>query len=195
MRIIAGKHRGRILLDTKHLKDLRPTTDFNRENLFNILNSSKNIKNTGFDLKNCHILDVFCGTGAIALEAISRGAKSAALIDNNNIHLETAKTNVQILKENNLEYFCFDLKRTIPKPIKKYNLIFIDPPYSKNLAAVAFNNLNNNGWIDSNALIVIEHSKIENLQSLTNKLNLLEQRKYKESIFSFFITTSSNKFL
>lgn len=187
MRIIAGKYRGRKLVEARMLKDLRPTTDSNRENLFNILSSSKTIQNTGFELQNCHLLDVFCGTGAVSFEAISRGAKSATLIDNNPKHLEIAKENSFSLKENNLQYFCFDLTGQAIKAGKQHNLIFIDPPYSKNFAAIAFENLAKSGWIDQSALIIIEHSRAENLPE--GKLKLLEQRQYGKTIFSFFIQT------
>jgi 16S rRNA (guanine966-N2)-methyltransferase len=189
MRIITGKHKGRKLTEAKHLKDLRPTTDSNRESLFNILTSSKIIKETGFELQDCDLLDAFCGTGAVSFEALSRGIKSATLIDKNRDHLEIAQDNATILKENNLEYFCFDLTRKNPKAKKEHTLIFIDPPYSKNLAAPAFENLLNTGWIANNALIIIEHSFQENLQPIAEKLKLLEQRKYKETIFSFYKQT------
>jgi 16S rRNA (guanine966-N2)-methyltransferase len=185
MRIIAGKYRGRKLIDTKHLKDLRPTTDANRENLFNIILSSKNIKEIGFELKNCNVLDVFCGTGAISFEAISRGARSATLIDKNRLHLENAQENAKILKESNLEYLCLDLSHKMPKAKQQFNLIFIDPPYSKNLAAIAVQNLIDSGWIENQALIIIEHSSLENLQPLERKLEQLEQRRYKETFFTF----------
>jgi len=186
MRIIAGKYRGRKLVEARHLKELRPTTDANRESLFNILSSSKIIKETGFELQNCDFLDAFCGSGAVSFEALSRGVKSATLIDKNRDHLEIAKENALILKETNLEYFYFDLTRKSPKAKKEHTLIFIDPPYSKNLAAAAFENLLNTGWIANNSLIVIEHSFLENLQPVADKLELLEQRKYKDTIFSFY---------
>ena len=186
MRIIAGKYKTRKLVDTKRFKDLRPTTDTNRENLFNILSSSKAIKNTGFELQNCDLLDVFCGTGAISLEAISRGVKSATLIDNSQKHLAVAQENASLLKETSLEYFYFDLSKPVRKSLKQYNLIFIDPPYSKNLAAIAVANLLDSNWISSKALIIIEHSRAEDLQPLEARLSLLEQRKYGETIFSFF---------
>ena len=186
MRIIAGKHRGRKLVEARHLKELRPTTDSNRESLFNILSSSKIIKELSLELQDCDLIDAFCGTGAVSFEALSRGIKSATLIEKNRDHLEIAKENATILKENNLEYFCSDLTKSIPKAKRQHNLIFIDPPYSKNLAAIAAENLINAGWIANNALIIIEHSFSENLQSLESKLELLEQRKYKETIFSFY---------
>lgn len=186
MRIIAGKYRGKKLVDAKHLNNLRPTTDSNRENLFNILSSSKLIKETGLELQNCNLLDAFCGTGAISFEALSRGAKSATLIENNGEHLNLAKENAAILKESNLKYFCFDLSKSIPLSKKQHNLIFIDPPYSKNLALIAVENLVKSGWVADNALIIIEHSFSENLQPTQNKLFFLQQRKYKDTIFSFY---------
>jgi 16S rRNA (guanine966-N2)-methyltransferase len=189
MRIIAGKHRGKKLAESNHLNDLRPTTDANRENLFNIISSSRIIKNIGFELQNCNLLDVFCGTGAISFEAISRGVKSATLIDYNQKHLEIAKANGRLLKENNLEYFCLDLTKSITKAIKQYNLVFIDPPYAKNFATIAVKNLIDCGWIDQWALIIIEHSIKEDLQPLKTTLTLLEQKKYAKTIFSFFIQT------
>ena len=186
MRIITGKHRGRKLLECKDFRTLRPTSDKNRENLFNVLFSSGKIRQTGFEIENCNFLDVFCGSGAVALEAISRGTKSASLIDNNRDHLDLAKANAELLKENDLEFFCFDATKPIFKNRQQYNLIFIDPPYYKNLAAIAATNLLNAGWITDDALIIIEHFLDENLESLTDKFELMEQRKYKETIFSFY---------
>ncbi|MCE3254889.1 MAG: rRNA ((966)-N(2))-methyltransferase RsmD [Rickettsiaceae bacterium] len=186
MRIISGKHRGRKLVDCSHLKTLRPTSDKNRENLFNIISSSKKIRDTGFELQNSNLLDVFSGSGAVSFEALSRGAKSASLIDNNREHLEVAKENAHLLKEENLEYFCLDISKSAFKNQRQYNLIFIDPPYHKNLAAIAFLNLKNAGWIAPNAVVIIEHSPDENLEELEKILQPLEQRKYKDTIFSFY---------
>lgn len=184
MRIISGKYRGRKLADSSHLKDLRPTTDANRENLFNILNSSKKIKEAGFELQNCDLLDVFCGTGAVSLEALSRGMKSATLIDNNRKHLEIVQKNSELLNENNLEYFCFDVSKPILRSTKQYNLIFLDPPYSKNLIKSALENLDLAGWIKPEALIIIEHSKDEMLDLDRNKFVILENRKYGNTLFT-----------
>ena len=186
MRIIAGKHRGRKLIDCSHLKGLRPTTDANRENLFNIILSSKKIAAIGFDINEANVLDVFSGSGAVSLEALSRGAKFATLIDNNRYHLEIAEENAELLKEN-LECFCFDISRSIFKTTKKYNLIFIDPPYSKNLVNIALKNLNSSNCIQKNALVIIEHHQNELLDIDENEFLNLEVKKYKETVFSFFV--------
>lgn len=185
MRIIAGKYKGRKLIESSHFKDLRPTSDKNRENLFNILFSSKKIKETNFDIENCDFLDVFAGSGAVAFEALSRGAKSATLIDKNRDHLNLAKENSQILDAQNIEYFTFDLSRKIPSFGKSYNLIFIDPPYDKNLAAISLQNLLDSGWIANNAIIVVEHSDKEKLENISENFEILEERKYKDTVFTF----------
>jgi 16S rRNA (guanine966-N2)-methyltransferase len=184
MRIIAGKHKGRKLTDSSYLKSLRPTTDSNRENLFNILTSSKKIKETNFELQNCNFLDVFCGTGAVSLEALSRGSQFATLIDINRQHLQIAQQNADLLGENNLEYFCFDASKPLVKSIKTHNLVFLDPPYQKNLIKTTLENLEASNWIAQGALIVIEHSKKEVVDLDEDKFLILEERKYGNSIFT-----------
>ncbi len=189
MRIISGKYKAKKLADCKHLKDLRPTTDSNRENLFNILQFSKKINNwqkTDFKLSNYNFLDVFCGSGAVSFEALSRGVISATLVDFNKDHLTLAKENAKILNENNINFLCLDLSKKVIAAQKKYNLIFIDPPYSKNIAQVAINNLIEAGWIEKNALVIIEHCLNENLKDLNKELQPIEQRQYKQTTFSFF---------
>jgi 16S rRNA (guanine966-N2)-methyltransferase len=187
MRIISGKHRGRKLLDCRGFKDLRPTSDKNRENLFNVLLSSRKIQEIGFEISNCDFLDVFSGSGAVALEALSRGVKSASLIDRNRDHLDLAKQNADLFGEENLEYFCFDLSKSAFKNQRQYNLIFIDPPYNENLAISSLKNLLDCGWFAKGALIIVEHFFAENLSDVPENVSFLESRKYKDTIFSFFV--------
>ncbi|MFT6077890.1 MAG: 16S rRNA (guanine966-N2)-methyltransferase [Myxococcota bacterium] len=187
MRIISGKHRGRKLLDCRQFKELRPTSDKNRENLFNVLLSSKKIQEIGFDIADCEFLDVFSGSGAVALEALSRGVKSASLIDKSRDHLDLAKQNADLFGEEGLEYHCFDLSRSSFKSQRQFNLIFIDPPYNKNLALVSLKNLIESGWVGNGALIIIEHFFAEKMNNPPENVRLLESRKYKDTIFSFFV--------
>ncbi|MFT6105890.1 MAG: 16S rRNA (guanine966-N2)-methyltransferase [Rickettsiales bacterium] len=191
MRIISGKHRGRKLLDCREFKDLRPTSDKNRENLFNVLLSSRKIQEIDFDISNCDLLDVFSGSGAVALEALSRGIKSAALIDKNRDHLDLAKQNAELFGKNDLEYHCFDLSRSSFQSQRKFNLIFIDPPYNKNLALISLKNLAETGWVENGALIIIEHFFAEKLSDAPENVRLIESRKYKDTIFSFFVFEGS----
>lgn len=187
MRIIGGKYRGRKLLDCSHLK-LRPTTDSNRESLFNLLSASRKITDTGFDLTKSDVLDVFCGSGAISLEALSRGAKSALLIDKNFQHLRIAKENAAAFGEKNIEFIQADLNFSLPSAKRQFNLIYIDPPYAENIYQSTVEKLLQASWIADQALIVIERAELCKNQNLKLSTNFLpvDSRKYGKTIFDFF---------
>jgi 16S rRNA (guanine966-N2)-methyltransferase len=186
MRIISGKFRGRNLLKSDQLKDLRPTTDANREALFNILNSAKFLKEINFKLENSTIIDICCGTGAVAFEALSRGAKSAILIDNNKIHLDLAKKNAQMLEIAELCQFLFlDVKKDFNLTINTAsNLIFIDPPYEEDFKII-LNNLTSQKTFPQNSLFVVETVDFKGDLEIDN-LRLLDKRKYGKTVFLFF---------
>ena len=182
MRIIAGKFRGKILAKSDHLKSLRPTTDKNRQALFNILSSAQFIREIGFKIDGANILDLCCGSGAVAFESLSRGAKSALLIDNNHAHLELAKKNSQILKvEKDVKILCADAKN-LPKNEEFFDLIFIDPPYAEDYSKI-INSLLENGWIKKDSLIVVESSEPEKF--IFKNFILLDLRRYGETSFAF----------
>jgi 16S rRNA (guanine966-N2)-methyltransferase len=159
MRIIAGKFKGRNLAKSDHLKTLRPTTEKNRESLFNILASAKFIKEIGFELADKKILDVCCGSGAVGFEALSRGAKSVVFIDNNLAHLDLVKKNCEILQtENCVKILQADVKKIakfLPKNEEFFDLVFIDPPYEEDYELI-IQNLLEKCWIKQNSLIVVE---------------------------------------
>ncbi len=188
MRIISGKHKGRKLVDCHKLKDLRPTTDRNKESLFNILSNARFLNNINFDLTKCNLLDVFSGSGCVSFEALSRGVKSATLIDINPDHIEVSKKNAQILnEEGNCQFINFDLSKPLFQSNQSYNLIFIDPPYQQDLLVNTIKNLIKQGFIKKDALVITESSIYEkiNLEEL-EELKLLEEKKYSKTIFSFF---------
>ena len=189
MRIITGKHKGRKLLEIKKLRELRPTTDKNRETLFNILASATFLKNLDFDLAKSDLLDVFSGSGSISFEALSRGVKSVTLIDKEYKHIELSKQNAQIFQEEkNCFFITFDLSKPIFKSNKKYNLIYIDPPYNKGLIESSIQNLLAANFIEKDAIIIAESSVYEkiDLEKLKN-ITFLEEKVYSKTIFSFFI--------
>lgn len=176
MRIIAGKFRGIKLAKSDHLKSLRPTTDKNRESLFNILFSS------GFEFNNATILDVCCGSGAIAFEAISRGAKYATLIDLDRKHLEIAKKNIEILRiKDQTEVLCIDAKK-LPKNDRFFDLVFIDPPYAKDCSEIA-ESLVEKKWIEKNSLVIVELSELKNFD--LERFQILDSRSYGKTSFLF----------
>ncbi len=119
MRITGGKFLNRKLEVYK--KGVRPTTDFVREALFSSLG----------DIRNYDILDLFGGSGALTIESISRGANSATIIEQNYSVLSVIKRNLNLLKIENVKLLKADSLRFIKKEKRKFDLIFIDPPYSK----------------------------------------------------------------
>lgn len=184
MRIISGELKGRKLIDSSHLKDLRPTTDRNREALFNILNSAKSLREIAFSIEDLSVLDICCGTGAVAFEALSRGAKNALLIDKNFKHLEVAKENAKNLAlENKTEFLLTDVEK-LALAKKTYDLIYIDPPYSIDAKNIVKNLLERN-WVHEKSLIIIESAKEINYEECG--LRMLDSRKYGISRFQFFM--------
>ena len=161
MRIIAGIFKGISLNVVNNVgleSDLRPTTDRVRENIFNILSGGR------FDdpLTNARVLDLFSGTGALGIEALSRGASNITFVEKNpkackliqkNIDLTGVGTQVRIINTNALA-----LKINSNSP---FNLIFLDPPYGKGWGSEALKNAYNTGWIAKNALVVWEENSIQ----------------------------------
>ena len=189
MRIITGKFRGRNLLKSDHLKSLRPTTDKNREALFNILSFGKFAKGLakGLDFKliDSKILDLCCGSGSIGFEALSRGAKFITFIDNNREHLELVKKNAELLKvESDSEIICADARNLLANK-NEFDLIFLDPPYSEDSLPIIKNLLEKN-FIHEKTLLVVEMKSGKEPKSFS-PLTLLETRKYGSTSFNFLI--------
>lgn len=177
IRIIAGKYKGKII-PTKKNADYRPSTAKFREAIFNILSSGKFV-DSNF-LANSNVLDLFAGSGSLAFEAISRGAEYATLIDVNAEYLKLAKKFIEQLNEQD-KVNCLRLSAiNLPKSIKKYNLIFLDPPYNENLVTKSLSSLENNDWIEDNAIIIIETSKREDY-IISNSYTEIDKRIYNNN--------------
>lgn len=190
MRIVAGKYRGRKLAKSDHLKDLRPTTDRNREALFNILTSGKVVNESGFNLVDANILDICCGSGAVAFEALSRGAKSATLIDKNIDHLEIAKKTARDFDiRDEAKILCLDVRK-LPENDEFFDLVFIDPPYAEDYQKI-IKNLLEKKWIRKGSLVVIESNKSNEPENfICESLKIFDQRKYGITSFTFLKLSS-----
>ncbi len=195
MRIVAGKYRGRKLADSSHLRDLRPTTDRNREALFNILTSGKVVSEIGFELIDANILDVCCGSGAVAFEALSRGAKSATLIDKNIDHLEIAKKTARDFDvRDEAKILSLDVRK-LPENDEFFDLVFIDPPYAEDYQKIIKSLLEKN-WIKKDSLVVIESGPRNKCGvasaglDFCSELKILDQRKYGITSFTFLKLSS-----
>lgn len=162
MRIIAGKHRGR-RIETIDDKKLRPTTGMAREAVFNILSHGRFLDGRNNLLDGCRVLDLFCGCGALAMEALSRGAAHVTLIDIDQKHLEVARHNIEKIGEGQNATFLRRDSSNPPAARTPCNLVFVDPPYKQNLAATVLNKLEANNWLEDGAIIVVETGKKEDL--------------------------------
>lgn len=158
MRIVGGKYRGKTLNAPSH-EETRPTSDRTRETLFNIL-----LHNPLFGPKvllDKTVLDIFAGTGALGLEAFSRGAKTVTFIENNRETLPILYAN---LKNFNLPTSCVleqDAQRLKKPSHDPFDLIFMDPPYHQDLIVPTLRELESEGWMSQNALILMEMAKDE----------------------------------
>ncbi|MGB4058387.1 MAG: 16S rRNA (guanine(966)-N(2))-methyltransferase RsmD [Alphaproteobacteria bacterium] len=175
MRIVSGKYGGRRLLTPKG-NDIRPTSDKLRGAIFNILRSRE-------VLEGATVMDCFCGTGALGLEALSQGVESCVFIDNARDSLNLAKDNAAALKIG--EEAIFILKDAgnpgaRPEKIPPRTLVFLDPPYRKNLVPLALESLHKGGWLAPAALCVIEVEK-EFAANLPPSFEIKDRRIYGET--------------
>ncbi|MEZ5692105.1 MAG: 16S rRNA (guanine(966)-N(2))-methyltransferase RsmD [Rickettsiales bacterium] len=176
MRIISGKYKGRkIELLKEAEKRIRPTSDFAREAIFNILTHGDIGKKYSFVGKN--VLDMFCGTGAFGIEALSRGAGEVTFVDESREAINNARHNVKLIGElENVDFVQASAER-IGQARNSYSLIFLDPPYFKNMIPQALMALYNGGWVSDNSLLVIERDDKEKVK-IPDIFEVLDKRKY-----------------
>jgi len=156
MRIIAGHYRGKKLFSPESDK-VRPTADRAREALFNILNSSLEK-----DWGSYKLLDVFAGTGAFGLEALSRGAAEVGLIDADTRSL-MKNTALFPAEKSRIKIYRHDVL-ALPQALETYDLLFMDAPYNRGLSAPALQALAEKGWLKPGALCLVVVEKDEQLQ-------------------------------
>jgi len=152
MRIIAGKFRGRIIKVPKS-KLVRPTTDKNREAIFNYLNNI-------VDFSDSTVLDLYAGSGALGIEAISRGSENVHFVENNFIIYKNLLNNLETLKADELSkvFRMSCVKFTSLKEHNVYDLIIADPPFFKNDIYNVVENIKKNKLLSENGLMIIERS-------------------------------------
>jgi len=155
MRIVAGKFRGKTL-HSPDTDEIRPTSDRVRESLFNIL-----ANHFGPAFHGVRVLDLFAGTGALGLEALSRGAEHATLVDTGVEARALMRENIQELgvagQARMLRRDATDLGQV--QRIPPCNLVFVDPPYGKGLGEKSIKVAIEGGWVADDALIILEESK------------------------------------
>ncbi|MBV8504357.1 MAG: 16S rRNA (guanine(966)-N(2))-methyltransferase RsmD [Alphaproteobacteria bacterium] len=175
MRIVAGRHRGRRLLAPPG-ETVRPTSDRAREALFNILSQGQ-LAAECIPFAGAAVLDAFAGTGALGLEALSRGAAEAAFIEQDREALATLRRNIAVLGENSRARIVPGDATRPPRAPLACELVFLDPPYRSGLGAAALTALDAAGWLAPDALAVVELAVREEL-TLPAGFFLLDERVY-----------------
>lgn len=172
MRIISGKARGTKLY-TLDGENTRPTLDRVKESLFNIIQSKIN---------DCIFLDLFSGSGAIGLEAASRGAKKVILGDNSKEAIQIIKRNIEKTHtEEQIELYHTSSQELLENKIKeKVDIVYIDPPYKTNLAFESVKTILDKKIINKNSIMIIETDEVERVISQVRnlKIEIIDQRRY-----------------
>jgi 16S rRNA (guanine966-N2)-methyltransferase len=174
MRIIGGKHRGRKLAAPAS-RAVRPTSDRAREALFDILAHGRFAEGPAYE--GARVLDVFAGTGAFGLEALSRGAAQATFMEKDRTAIAALRANIATLgEEKNAAVLPVDACRP-PQAAVPCALAFLDPPYGEDLAASALTALAASGWLAAGVLAVVEVAAKQALDA-PEGFALLDERRY-----------------
>jgi len=154
----------------------RPTTDFAKENLFNILANR-------VDFEELRVLDLFSGTGSISFEFLSRGAKAVTCVEHYAPHVKFIKEVAEKLKAKNFTVISGDVYRFIENSVGKFDLIFADAPYADERLSSIPERILKSSLLAEDGILVVEHSKSTNLR---NHPLYRETRMYGSVNFSFF---------
>jgi 16S rRNA (guanine966-N2)-methyltransferase len=180
MRVVGGRLKGRNLASPAS-RDIRPTADRLRESLFNIL-----VHAYDDPIQGARVLDLFAGTGALGIEAVSRGAAFALFVDNGAEARALLRNNVESLGLGGVtKVYRRDASDLGPAhPMEPFSLVFLDPPYRMKLAEKALSSLRDGGWLTPGALLVVEEAK-DAAFAAPEGYEELERRAYDDTEFVF----------
>lgn len=181
MRIVAGRNRGRAILAPEGI-DIRPTADRARQAVFDLLAHSPDMPERL--LAEARVLDAFAGTGAMGLEALSRGAPHCTFLDRDQRAIAGLRANAQTLNELSRASFLRADALQPPPAAQPVGLAFLDPPYGKNLCMPALKALADAGWFAPGAIVVVEHDSAEALEDLPGFQDI-GARRYGRAQFLF----------
>ena len=184
MRVVGGDLRGRTLAAPKS-QAIRPTADRLRESLFNILAHAY-----GDPIGGARVLDLFAGTGALGIEALSRGAAFALFVDDGAEARALLRDNVASLGlGGTTRIFRRDATKLGPAhPIEPFSLVFLDPPYGKGLAEQALASARGGGWLTPDALVVVEEAAEARFTAPAG-FSEIERRRYDDTELIFLRAT------
>ncbi len=176
MRIISGTYKGRRISAPTNIT-ARPTTDFAKEGLFNLLNNK-------IDFEDIEVLDLFAGTGSIGFEFISRGCSNAISVEQNDRHCAFIRKTCNELNINNLSLIKSDVFRFINSCHSKFDVIFADPPYELNQLIEIPDLIFKKELLKSEGILILEHSAKDDFSAHPK---FESHRNYGNVNFSFFI--------
>lgn len=180
MRVISGNLRG-LKLNAPKNDDVRPTTDRVKESMFNVINMY---------IMESSILDLFAGTGSLGIECLSRGANDCVFVDLNRESLQVVNSNIKKARLEqkstvmNLSYKDAISKLSIQN--KKFDVIFMDPPYYKDMFIDALTNIDQKDILQEEGIIVVEHDTKENLADKVGRLEKFKSKKYGNTTISLY---------
>lgn len=180
MRVISGTARGNKLYSLEG-NNTRPTLDRVKESLFNII---------GLKVRDAVVLDLFSGSGAIGIEAASRGAEKVILCDKSKDAINIINKNIEKTKlKENTKVINSDYKEALKKAGCTYDIIYIDPPYATNLVKESVEEILKNEYLNNSGIIIIETDEEERinkeLNEIEEKIDIYDKRKYGRVILMF----------
>ncbi len=184
MRIVAGEFRGRKLLGPK---SIRPTEDKIKKSLFDIMRQP---------VLNSRFLDLFAGSGAVGIEALSRGASEVYFVEKDSKACKMIEENIAKLRLEDQTYkvLGLDFERAISyfqKAKEVFDLIYLDPPYYKEMAKKALQMLGAYDIVAENGFIIAQHHKRDILEQDFGELRLWRRRNYSTTLLSFYSKTTN----
>ena len=166
LRIIGGQWRGR-KFQFPSAEHLRPTPDRVRETLFNWLMPV---------IEGARCVDLFCGSGALGLEALSRGAGKVTFVDNNKSVIQSLKQTCQLVNTDRADFYLGDARQFLAQSAKPYDVVFLDPPYDLDLIIPIAAQLNTAEWLSPHAWVYLEHDGSLDVSQLPEHWQLHRQK-------------------
>lgn len=187
MRVISGKVRG-LKLNTPKNEDVRPTTDRVKESLFNMINAY---------IMDSDILDLFAGTGSLGIECLSRGSNRCVFVDKSKESIDIVKSNIKKARmDEQSTIMNIDFKnaiKTLGNKNERFDVIFMDPPYYKNMFIDALSAIDENNLIKDDGIIVVEHDTKNSFPDNIGKLYKSRDKKYGNTTLTFYKMEECNE--
>lgn len=183
-RIVAGTHRGRRLHMPKG-RDIRPTTDRMRERLFSMLMHSRYP-----GMSDARVADLFAGTGALGLEALSRGAAHATFVEKARASADIIKSNIELLKQDKASRLILASAHNLPETAAPFDFIFMDPPYRQGHVTPTLKTILEKNWLAEKGVIICELAVDDNSE-FPEMLDLIDERSQGQQRIVFLMHKQS----